>query len=101
VVKAITKLMETEEAYGDIFNIGGNQEVQIRDLAKKIIELTGSKSKIKYIPYEKVYSKGFEDMKRRIPDISKIHNLIGWQPKVDLDQLLKIVIDYERSVLGL
>ncbi len=101
VVRAIVELMETEEAYGDIFNIGGTQEIQIRDLAKKVIELTDSNSKIEYKDYPKVFNKGFEDMKRRVPDISKIQNLIGWKPEVDLDQLLKMVIDYERSVLGL
>jgi UDP-glucose 4-epimerase len=98
VVRAITALMETEEAAGEIFNVGSIQEIQIRDLARKIIELTGSSSTIEYISYEEAYGEGFEDMKRRVPDISKIHSLIGWKPEVDLDELLRKVIEYEKSI---
>jgi len=98
-VRAITTLMEAEEAFGEVFNVGSTQEIQIRDLAKKVIELTGSNSVIKYVPYEDVYGEGFEDMKRRVPDISKIRNLIGWEPQIGLDELLRQVIEYERSVM--
>lgn len=97
VVKAITALMETEEAVGEIFNVGSTEEIQIRDLARKIIELTGSSSTIRYISYEEAYGKGFEDMKRRVPDISKIHNLIGWEPEVGLGELLQDIIEYEKA----
>jgi len=99
-VRALITLMETEDAIGEIFNVGSTQEIQIHELAKKVIELTNSSSKIKYISYEDAYGKGFEDMKRRVPDISKIRNLIGWQPEVDLDELLQKVIAYERTVNG-
>jgi len=70
----------------------------IKDLARKVIELTGSSSEIKYIPCEEVYSEEIKEMKRIVPDISKIRNLIGWQPQVDLDELLQKVITYERAV---
>lgn len=98
-VRAIMTLMDTEEAIGGIFNVGSTHEIQIRDLAKKVIELTGSSSEIQYIPYEDVYGEGFEDMKRRVPNISKIRNLIGWEPRMGLDELLQEVIEYERSAM--
>jgi UDP-glucose 4-epimerase len=97
-VKAVTALMETEKSIGEIFNVGSTQEIQIRELAQKIIKLTGSSSKIEYISYEEAYGKSFEDMKRRLPDISKIQNLIEWQPEVDMDELLQKVIAYEETV---
>jgi len=100
-VRAVTALVETEEATGGVFNVGSTQEIQIRELAQKVIELTGSSSKIEYMSYEDAYGKGFEDMKRRVPDISKIRNLIGWQTEVDLDELLQKVIAFEKVTNGL
>ena len=100
VVRAVIALMETEEAIGEVFNVGSTQEMQISELAQKVIQLTGSSSTIEYMSYEDAYGEGFEDMKRRVPDISKIRNLIGWQPEVDLDGLLQKVIAYERAVNG-
>lgn len=100
-VDAIVSLMNCDEAIGDVFNVGNTQEIQIRELAQKIIDMTGSSSEIVYIPYENVFGKKFEDMKRRVPDITKIRNIIGWEPKVNLDQLLHKVIDYERSQLDI
>jgi UDP-glucose 4-epimerase len=99
-VRAASILMETDEVIGEIFNVGSSQEIQIRDLAEKIIELSGSSSEIQHISYEEAYGEGFEDMKRRVPDISKIRNLIGWRPEVELDELLQKVIAYERSVIA-
>jgi len=98
VVRAVNALMETDEAIGEVFNVGSTQEVQIRELAQKVIELTGSSSRIEYMSYEDAYGEGFEDVKRRVPDISKIRNLTGWQPEVDLDELLQKVIAYEKAV---
>jgi len=98
VVRAIAILMETEGAIGGVFNVGSDQEIQIRDLAHKVIQLTGSSSEIEYMSYKDAYGEGFEDMKRRVPDISKIRNLIGWEPKVGLDELLQKVIAYEKIV---
>ncbi|MGQ9610396.1 MAG: GDP-mannose 4,6-dehydratase [bacterium] len=100
-VDAIIGLMNCDEAIGDVFNVGNTQEIQIRELAQKIIDMTGSNSEIVYTPYENVFGRNFEDMKRRVPDITKIRNTIGWEPKVNLDQLLHKVIDYERSQLNL
>jgi UDP-glucose 4-epimerase len=97
VIRGVTKLMETEEAVGGVFNLGSTQEIQIGELAHKIIQMTGSKSPVKYISYEEAFGKNFEDMKRRVPDITKIRNLIRWEPKVGLDELLQKVIDYENS----
>jgi len=98
-IEAVLELMEAEKAVGQIFNIGSSHEIQIRDLARKIIHLTGSDSTIKFVPYEDVYGKGFEDMMRRVPDISKIRNLVGWEPKVTLDELLIKVIEYEKIAM--
>jgi UDP-glucose 4-epimerase len=100
VVEAIIKLMNTKEAIGQVINIGNNKEISIEDLAKRIIVLTGSKSQITYIPYAKAYPLGFEDMERRIPDLSKIKSLIAFQPKVELDEILKMVIEHKKIKLG-
>ena len=101
VVRAIVGLMETEEAVGEIFNIGSTNEITIKDLAKKVLQLTGSNSKIEYLPYEEGYSEDEEvEMKRSVPDISKIKGTIGWEPKVGLDEMLQRVIAYERARLA-
>jgi UDP-glucose 4-epimerase len=86
-----------EEASGRVFNVGSCEEISIEELAKKIIFLSGSSSLIEYIPYEEAYGEGFEDMMRRVPDISEIKKTIGWQPKVGLDELLNKMIAYERE----
>lgn len=99
-VQAIMALMKTKEAEGQIFNVGNNKEISIEDLAKLIIAKTGSKSQLTYIPYEKAYPLGFEDMERRIPDLSKVKNLIGFQPTVELDEILDLVIAHKRQKLG-
>ena len=96
VVRAIIGLMETEEAIGKIFNIGSTHEIKIKDLAKKLIELTGSSSEIEYVPCEEVYEEEKRELKRSVPDISKIDVLIGWRPEVGLDEMLQKVIAYER-----
>lgn len=97
VVRALIDLSRTEKAVGEIFNVGSPGEISIINLAKKIIELTGSKSKIEFIPYEKAYAAGFEDITRRVPDISKIKRLIGFIPKIKLDDALKLIIDYFKD----
>ena len=99
VIKAIIILSDMEKAIGEIFNIGCTCEITIRDLAQKVIDLTGSNSEIRYIPYSEVYGSDFEDMIRRVPDITKIREFTGWEPKVTLDELLLKVIDYEKSVM--
>jgi UDP-glucose 4-epimerase len=98
-VNAVIALMETPAAEGQVFNIGRPEEVRIRDLAQKVIDLTLSTSKIEFMSYAEAYGESFEDIKWRVPDISKIYRLTGWQPKVDLEELLLKVIEYEKSVL--
>ncbi|MBN2135169.1 MAG: GDP-mannose 4,6-dehydratase [Acidobacteria bacterium] len=97
VVTAIADVSELKEAFGQVYNIGSTEEITIKDLAEKIIKMTGSKSKIEFIPYEKAYSSGFEDMNRRIPDISKIGKLTGYKPSVNLEEILKRTIEYMRN----
>jgi UDP-glucose 4-epimerase len=94
VVDALMGLMESPEAMGEVFNIGGTQEISIEDLAKKIIARTESQSSIDYIPYEVAFEKDFEDMERRVPGIEKIRKCIGFEPKTDLDGILENVIAY-------
>lgn len=88
VVGALVKLMNHPAAVGQIFNIGSTQEVTIMELARRVRELTGSTSQIKLIPYEQAYEQGFEDMARRVPDLSKIKKLIGYEPQVDLTGII-------------
>jgi UDP-glucose 4-epimerase len=97
VVRALIELMDKPEAYGNVFNIGNNQEITIHDLAKQVREVAQSKSEIVFIPYEKAYEQGFEDMPRRVPDTSKIKSFIGWQPTIALPQILSDVVEFLRS----
>lgn len=94
VVKAMISLMEHPKAIGGVFNIGSENEISINELAKKIKKMTNSNSEIIHIPYEEVYGQGFEDMQRRTPNISKIKKLIGYNPKVSLDEIIKEVTEY-------
>jgi UDP-glucose 4-epimerase len=97
IVDALVKLMDHEEAVGQVFNIGSNQEVSIAQLAQRIKEITASDSEIVYVPYSEAYEAGFEDMPRRVPDISKIGALVGFAPTVDLDGILERVIAYHSE----
>lgn len=96
VVRAAIGLANEPAAVGEVFNIGSTQEVTIEALARRTVELTGSSSPIVYIPYDQAYEAGFEDMRRRVPDIRKINRLIGWTPQVDLDGILLSVIEHLR-----
>lgn len=96
VVDAVIKLMAYPESAGEVYNIGSDEEISIENLAKRVIELTASKSKIKYVPHSKVYPKGFEDMQRRRPDLSKIKVLIGYKSSKSLDEVIKDIIGYEN-----
>ena len=97
VVAAITKLMDEPAAEGDIFNVGNNEEVTIKDLAMKVRTMTGSNSEIDYIPYEKAYGPGFEDMERRCPNINKLKETIGFEPSYNLENIIQSVIDYFKG----
>jgi UDP-glucose 4-epimerase len=99
VARALMDLMRTEQAFGNVFNVGGSEEISIGDLANKIKAAAGSSSEIVQIPYDEAYEAGFEDMQRRIPDTSKIRQYIGWQPTKSLEQILTDVIDHERNDL--
>jgi UDP-glucose 4-epimerase len=85
------------KACGEVFNIGDTKEISIYDLAVLVKRLTSSSSEIVLVPYEEAYEAGFEDMPRRAPDISKIKGLIGYQPVLDLPEMLERVIAYERG----
>lgn len=98
-VNVLMGLMESEEAPGQVFNIGNSIEITIEELAQRVKELSGSKSELKYIPYEEAYESGFEDMQRRCPDNSKIGKLLGYKPSISLDGLIKITIDYHRKLM--
>ena len=97
VVKAFVQLSDCKEADGQVFNIGSQEEITIRELAEKIIAKTGSASKMTLIPYDQAYEEGFEDMRRRVPDTSKIKGYIGWEPEMPLDKTLDEIIAYFRS----
>ncbi len=97
VVRALVGLIDQPKAVGWIYNIGNTEEITIEDLAGKVKEMTGSASPVEYIPYDQAYEYGFEDMKRRVPDISRIKNLLGFEPNARLDDTLKEIIDYFKG----
>lgn len=97
IVDATVKLAAHPRAVGEVFNVGSTEEVTIRQLAERVIAATGSQSQIIYVPYEEAYAPGFEDMRRRVPDLTKVHQLIGYEPRFSLDDTLKRVIEYERQ----
>ena len=88
-VRALLLVMDSDKAIGEVFNVGNNQQISIMDLAKKVISVTGSSSTIEMVAYEKAYPAGFEDMERRVPDISKIERVLGWKPQIGLEQIIK------------
>jgi len=94
IVNGFIRLMNEPKAEGEIYNIGNDKEITIEELAHKIKKMTKSKSKIEYIKYEDAYEEGFEDMRRRIPDLSKINKLIGYKPKYSLDKILMRIINF-------
>ena len=96
-VRALLLVMDSDKAVGEVFNVGNNQQITIMELAKKVIELTGSSSTIEKIAYEKAYPQGFEDMQRRVPDISKIKQVLGWTPEINLDQIIKDIAAFNSK----
>lgn len=100
VVDALVRLLD-EPGVGEIFNIGANEEITILELANKIIERADSKSQVCLIPYEEAFDKGFEDMRRRVPDIGKIQRATGWAPRMTLDNILDQVIAEARAELAM
>ena len=100
VVEALVRLMNTPSAYGEVFNIGNDQEITIEALAKKVKAACGSASIIEKHPYSEVYGPGFEDMARRVPDVRKLTRVIGYRPTTTLDRIIADVIDEQRAALG-
>jgi UDP-glucose 4-epimerase len=100
VVGALLKLMVEPSAIGQVFNVGNTEEVTIRGLAERIKARTGSTSEIVIIPYDQAYEAGFEDMPRRVPDLTKINKAIGYVPQVGLDEIIDRVVAEKRSYAG-
>lgn len=97
VVQALVDLTEHPDAYGKVFNIGGTGEISMSELAQKIIDIAGSSSTLRFVPYEEAYEEGFEDMQRRVPDTRRAHDLIGFETSVALDEIIRLVIEEQRS----
>src|SRR5439155_2967800 len=97
VVRALVELPAQERAIGQVYNIGSTEEVSILELARRVKMLTESRSELRLIPYEQAYAKGFEDMRRRVPSIDKIYQLMGWRPTKTLNQILQLTVEHERT----
>lgn len=97
VVNALIKLSNEKKALGEVFNIGSQEEISIEQLAKEILKFTKSRSKIEFVPYETAYEEGFEDMQRRVPDISKIGKYIGFKPTLSLAEIIKDIVGFLKS----
>lgn len=99
-VHAIILLMDNTKAAGDVYNIGGSEEISMKALARRVLEITGSSSKISLLPYNQVYNRNFEDMPRRVPDTSKLKAAIGYAPQSDLNQMIRDVVADRKSKLS-
>jgi UDP-glucose 4-epimerase len=97
VVGAMIRLASEPRAIGDVFNVGNTAEISIRELAERVKSLTSSASPIHFVPYDEAYEAGFEDMPRRVPDITKLHALIGFEPRIGLDDIIRSVIEHVRQ----
>jgi UDP-glucose 4-epimerase len=97
VVRALIGLLDNDACYGQVFNVGNTVEISIGDLARQVREMCGSRSEIQHVSYEEAYEQGFEDMRRRVPDLSKIQAAIKWSPSIPLSQILTDVIDQFRK----
>jgi len=97
VVGALRQLIQTPAAVGEVFNVGSDEEVTMNALAKRVIELAGSRSTIEHVPYEKAYGQQFDDMRRRVPKLDKIRRVIGFKPTKNLDQIIQSVIEEQRK----
>jgi UDP-glucose 4-epimerase len=97
VVDAMVAFIEHPEAYGRVFNIGGSEEISIKALADRVVALSGSQSQVRYLPYDVAYEEGFEDMQRRVPDTGRARDLIGFEPTIGLDEIIRMVIAEQRG----
>jgi UDP-glucose 4-epimerase len=96
-IEALLQLVSTDKTVNEVYNVGGTGEISIKQLAETIIKQTNSKSTIEFVPYEKAYAPGFEDMQRRVPDISKINQELNWSPQRDLTQIISDVATHITS----
>ena len=96
VVSGIVALSEHPDAFGGVFNLGSTEEVSMKDLANRIIAITGSSSQLVFIPYDVAYEEGFEDMLRRVPAITRAHDLVGFTPSIALDDIIESVVSDQR-----
>jgi UDP-glucose 4-epimerase len=99
-VRAITSLLENDDAVGEVFNIGGSAETPIIELARRVIQRTGSNSAVRLVPYHEAYDEGFEELGRRKPDASRLHALTGWRPVRTLENAIDDIVRYERLAGG-
>jgi UDP-glucose 4-epimerase len=97
VAPQLVELLGRPDTAGLVFNVGTQEEVSIKQLAERIVEITGSKSAITYVPYKQAYPPGFEDMERRVPDLARLRRFTGYQAKYDLDDILRDVVRYVRE----
>jgi UDP-glucose 4-epimerase len=97
IVDGVLALSEHPEAFGKVFNLGGNQEVSISDLARQVVELVGSESELEFISYDAAYEEGFEDMTRRVPNTTRARQLVGFEPLIKLEDMIQSVIDDQRA----
>lgn len=97
IIAGLLAMAEQQAALGEVFNLGGTEEITIKDLAHKIVALTSSASQVEMIPYEAAYEEGFQDMRRRVPDIGKARRVLGYDPRVGLDELLQLIIESFRK----
>lgn len=95
-VDGVVRLLNAPEAYGEVFNVGNTNEITIADLAHRVKELAHSDSEIQFVPFSEVFAHGFEDMRRRTPDLSKIRRVVGYDPKHSIDEIITSVIEYFR-----
>jgi UDP-glucose 4-epimerase len=99
-VEAVIRLMERPEALGEVFNVGTTTEISMVDLATRVRDAAGSKSEIRLVPYSEAYAAGFEDMMRRVPDVSKLFRVTGFKPMTSLEEIIRDVVEDQRSRLG-
>ena len=97
VVKGLVALSEHPEAFGRVFNLGGGEEVSIKELAERVIELAGSQRSLEFLPYDVAYEAGFEDMERRVPDTERARQLVGFEPSTSLDDIVRSVIEDQQA----
>jgi UDP-glucose 4-epimerase len=101
VVRGALMLMDSADAEGEVFNVGSDEEVTVLELAQRIKRLCHSDSAIEFVPYEQVYGRSFEDMRRRVPDLRKIRRYVGYRPQVSLDRLLELTIRDHCEQIGI